>query len=199
MRTSSARPSGTGEPIVARSRTNWVSGWFLAVGLLALMGATDPLHLYTTWSDVPAAEPWWVRLPYYGSVAALGLGSFAIFGRPRVEVTTEMVVLRKIVRDVTIPLGAVEKAESDGKYLVITAGGRRYRAAGTESWNVQPFGGASAAAASTVRAAADGTTNTGPVTVVMRRPERAELLLAAAWAAYPLMAFAADLAGLQPA
>lgn len=189
--------------VVFRSRTNQICGWLLGFGLLVGGVLVDPLHLHSMWSDVPRDQGWYVQLPYVLFFWVVAQSLFAVFARPRIEITDSRVVLRNVVRDVVIPAAAIESAESDGKYLVVTLGGRRYAAAGTESANVQAHGGVSAKAAALVREAMTIHHDVRPVDadvrVRWRRPEPAEWVLAAGWLAYVLASCVADLMGWQPA
>jgi hypothetical protein len=189
--------------VVYRSRSNQIAAWLLGVGLLAGAVAVDPLHLYMTWSDTPRDEAWYVQLPSYLFFWIFAQSAFAVFGRPRIEITDSHVILRNVFRDVVIPKGAIQAAQSDGKYLVVTAGGRRYRAAGTESANIQTYGGVSARAAALVHEALDAEElpepSDGPVRVAWRRLDLTEWSLGVAWLTYPVLACLADLLGWQPA
>jgi hypothetical protein len=178
-----------------RSRTNHVSGWLLGFGLWAGAVALDPLHLYSTWSDVPAEEPWYVQTPYYAFFMVLAIGAFAVFARPRVELLQDTLILRNPLRDVRIPLACITKADTNGKHTVIHADGAKHTAWGTESLNIQHGGGISAAVAARGSKASAGTSGGGTVAVAPRRPEAAEVLLLALWLAYPLAAALADLLG----
>lgn len=180
---------------------NQVSGWFVAFGLFGLAVGIDILHVYSAWDDAPG-EPWYAQLPIYAWFAVVGLGAFAVFGRPRVEITNTAVDLRNIFRDVHIPLSTITDASTDGKYLVITAGGRKYRAAGTESPNIQICAGISASAALNVQAAVTAGAQSPTDDLVVQRwrrpPEPPERLLITLWLLYPLLAAAADFLSIGP-
>lgn len=190
-----ARPEnelGTARPTVIRNRANYFSGWFIALGLLALSVATDAMHLYSRWNDAPDETPL-QALPLYLAYMAIGLGAFAVFSRPRMEVAFDAVVLRNVFRDIQIPPGSIDDLDDSGKYLVITAGGQRYTAAATEASNFTMFLGRQGSARATAGAitassgAADG--GEGIVHVTLRGwPRGGELALWTAYVAYPAAA-----------
>jgi hypothetical protein len=99
---------------------------------------------------------------------------------------------------VHIPLGLVEDTDWGTRYLVVTAGGKRYRAIGAETWRIPLFGDVAADAAAVISQAAEGKPAAGSVRVSWRRPELVELVLISLWLLYPVAAMVADRLGLQP-
>ena len=184
------------QPLIIRNRSNYVSGWFLGVGGLALNVAIDALHLYSRFSDAPN-ETAVQALPLYLFWVAIGMGAFGIFARPRVEVGPDQVILRNVFRDIYIPTASIEDIDDSGKYLTITAGGRRFVAAATEASNLTVMLGRQGTAHAVEEALEQGpqgaTTSTSVRISVRQLPHRGEAVLWIGYLAYAVAAIAHQL------
>ncbi len=177
--------------VVIRNRANYYSGWGIAVGLLVVTVSIDAMHLYSRWPDAPDETPL-QALPSHLAFAVMGLGAFARFSRPRVEVTAGDVVLRNVFQDVFIPASAIETLDDSGGYLVVTAAGRDFTAVATEASNLTMFlgrQGTAQALRSALSEVSDREPDDGAVRVAVREsPTGSELVLWVAYALYPAAA-----------
>lgn len=188
---------------VYRSWGNTAVGWFLGYGLLVGMLALDPLGAYSTWEDGASGVNVF-NLLLVVWFALISCGSFAVFGRPRVEASAEGLVLRNVRRDVSLAWEQIDALDSESSaHLMVLSGGRRYRAWGTEKGNlawVVGAGGASAGAARVLETRRPtGATTHGATSradpVRIRRPERAEVFLLAGWCGYAAVSVATHFFG----
>jgi Bacterial PH domain len=76
--------------------------------------AIDASHLYSRFSDAPN-EPAAQARPLYPFWVVVGMGAFAVFARPRVEVGPDQVVLRNVFRDVYVPIASIEELDDSAR------------------------------------------------------------------------------------
>ena len=175
-----------------RNRANFVSGWLLGFGLLGFVVWLDPLGVYSTWEDGGSGLTS-ENLEFVVFFAAISVGGFSLFGRPHVRLQTGNVLICNILRDVSIPRGAIEAVDTTGEYVRIAAGGKQYTAAGLEQSNLSHWTGGSfgSRAAEAMQDRALPTGEHAVVVVRWRRPEVAELVLVLLWAVYVALGVAA--------
>jgi Bacterial PH domain len=114
---------------------------------------------------------------------SLAIGIYSLFGRPRVELSVDALVIRGLLHDIVIPWDQVKGVDTAGStYLQVVTPERSYSALGIErsNWAVVS-GDAGAAGASSNKItefqARLPVSSTGEVTVHRRRPEVVEVLL----------------------
>ena len=171
---------------VLRNQANYVSGWLLGYGLLLFVLALDPLGVVLTGGEDGSNGLDALNLQFFVFFGSISLIGFALWGRPRVELLPGLVVLRNILRDVRIPADAIESVDATGDYIKISAGGRRYTAAGLEQSNLMLLRGSdfSQRAAESIGAQVTGSVTTSGVTVSWRGLEWPEAVLLLLWAGY---------------
>ena len=121
---------------VLRNRTNWVSGWVLAIGVPAfVMGAADPLAAHSS-----AAETGWNQfmLTATAASAVLSLGGYALFARPVVVLGPTHVRVRNPLSDHVFARADVTRAAAGLWYPYVVVAGRRIRLLALEKslWQV---------------------------------------------------------------
>lgn len=176
---------------VLRNRVNFVSGWLLGVVLLGSVVWGDPLGVHSTADDVGSGLTS-ENLGFVAFLAAASVGSFSLFARPHVRLQGGNVLVCNVLRDVSIPRGAIEGVDTSGKYVSIAAGGKHYTAAGLEQSNLSHWTGGRFGARAANAMQEDVLPNSKQAVVVRwRKPEVPELVLLLLWAVYISLGVAA--------
>jgi hypothetical protein len=110
------------------TRTNRVSGYLLALMMLVLFGGI-------ALAGRPEGEKGFLGADFIGPVVCYA--GLIFFVRPEVAAGPAALRLRGPLMDTVIPWLLISGFESAGKYMVVSAGGERYRAHGVESMNFQ--------------------------------------------------------------
>ena len=121
---------------VLRNRTNWVSGWVLAIGVTAfVMGVADPLATHSS-----AAETGWNQfmLTATAASAVLSLGGYALFARPMVVLGPTHVRVRNPLSEQVFSRADITRAAAGLWYPYVVVAGRRIRLLALEKsfWQV---------------------------------------------------------------
>ena len=176
---------------VLRNRVNFVSGWLLGFGLLALVVWADVLGVYSTWEDGGNGLTR-ENLGFVALFAAFSVGSFSLFARPHVRLQTANLLVCNVLRDVSIPRDAIDGVDTSGKYVRIAAGGRHYTAAGLEQSNMSHWTGGrfGLRAAEAMQEAVAPSAEHAPIVVRWRKPEVPEVVLVLIWSVYVVLGFA---------
>jgi hypothetical protein len=80
------------------------------------------------WLVAAAASGWSTVLSEAPTIALISTVVYAVFGRPRVIVRAQDVLLRNVIRDVTIPYRAISDIDTRYVLTVTTVDGRRHQA-----------------------------------------------------------------------
>src|SRR5688500_10413159 len=109
-----------------RNRSNWVSGWLLALALPVFgIGVLDPLATH----HVPTDGDGWnaFMLTFTGGAAALSLAAYAIFARPMIVLGQTYVLVRNPTMVHVFPRALVETAKRGLRYPKVVVAGRTIR------------------------------------------------------------------------
>ena len=170
---------------VLRNRANFFSGLAVSFGLLSAMVWTDP---YGVVRDREPPSDLAFEVQFLLGLTVISLGAYAFGVRPRLELWPDKVVLRNVLRDVTIPHGRIEEVDPDsGVYLRLRADGRTFTALGLEKHKfqlVRNVTGVAGQASAEIRRMQEATSPmaSGQVEVKLRLPSLGEAVLALAWA-----------------
>lgn len=83
---------------VIRNRTNWISGWILALGVPAfVIGVADPLATHTVAADGGGWNPF--MLAVTGGAAVVSLAGYVLFARPMIVLGATHVRVRNPLSD----------------------------------------------------------------------------------------------------
>jgi hypothetical protein len=80
------------------------------------------------WLVVAAESGWSTVLREAPTIALISTVVYAVFGRPRVIVSADEVLLRNVIRDVSIPYRAIGAVDTQYVLTVTTVDGRRHQA-----------------------------------------------------------------------
>jgi hypothetical protein len=176
-------------PRILRNRTNYWSGLAVSFGLLTSVLWTDPFGVVRERereSDLSFVAEFLVLL----SLASIG--AYTLFVRPRLELWSDSLVIRNVLRDVRIPYGLIDEVDPhSGVYLRVKASGRRYTAWGLEKHKfqlVQNLTGVAGEASLEIDRLRDRSVDRwssgADVQAKFRRPSIPELVLALGWTLY---------------
>lgn len=128
---------------VIRNRTNWFSGWLLALALpVFVIGVVDPLATH----HAPTEGDGWnaFELIFTGGTAALSLAAYVLFARPMVVLGPTHVLVRNPTMVHVFPRALVQAAKRGLRYPRIVVGGRTIRVMALEGSLWQTMQGAPA-------------------------------------------------------
>ncbi len=163
---------------VIQNKVNLVSGYVVSFGFLAGFVILDPFQVFVTWPAGQALSES-ETLGYGAFFGCLSMLALATLGRPRVELHADHLLIRNVLHDVLIPLSALDSKEDLSDPFLISARNRTYTAWGAER---APFPLRPPPEGMRMRDAGGGLVeHCSSVGVFWRRPERAEITLAALW------------------
>ena len=186
VRHMSARRDGS---VVVRNRTNFtLAAGFPWILTIFICGAADPMQVFGPAADHSrvAAFNWLFTL----GAMSLAVGIYSLFGRPRVELSVDALVIRGLLHDIVIPWDQVKGVDTAGStYLQVVTPERSYSALGIERSNWAVFSGNAGAAGALSNKIMDFQAGlpvrpTGEVAVHRRKPEVVEVLLVVVWLCY---------------
>ena len=147
-RRSSTERSWTIAPVrerggVIRNRTNWISGWILALGVPAfVIGVADPLATHTFAADGGGWNPF--MLAVTGGAAVLSVAGYILFARPMIVLGATHVRVRNPLSDRVFARSDITDAKRGLMYPRVVVEGRPIRLMALEQSNWQAMQGAPA-------------------------------------------------------
>lgn len=128
---------------VIRNRTNWISGWILALVVPAfVIGVADPLATHTVAADGGGWNP--LMLAVTGGAAVLSIGGYVLFARPMIVLGATHVRVRNPLSDRVFARGDITDAKRGWVYPRIVVAGQPIRLIALEQSNWQSMQGAPA-------------------------------------------------------
>lgn len=128
---------------VIRNRTNWISGWVLALGVPAfVIGVADPLATHSAAADGTGWTP--LMLTVTAVAAVVSMAGYVIFARPMIVLGATHVRVRNPLSDRVFARGDITDAKRGWMYPRVVVDGRPIRLMALEQSTWQSMQGAPA-------------------------------------------------------
>lgn len=111
---------------VIRNRTNWISGWVLALGVPAFVfGVADPLATHSAAANGTGWNP--LMLTVTAVAAVVSMAGYVIFSRPMIVLGATHVRVRNPLPDRVFARGDITEAKRGWMYPRVVVDGRPIR------------------------------------------------------------------------
>jgi hypothetical protein len=169
-----------------RNRSNLISGWILAFGLLAGAVALDPLAVYARPVDGQGLDRFWLTAT--AIMCAVSCVAYLLFAKPALLVEPSRLVIVNPFRTWTVPLSKIEKIDTSLPYPRVRAQGRGIFVAAMEESNLDLLRGGSGRVSDLAAVAEEQRSAPSAATARVQHRwiilDRALVVLLACWGSY---------------